>query len=417
MMLYRWTGFMLLALLVLGFVPVAPAAARPAASEPLCFVQTGECIAGPIRTYWERNGGLPVFGYPITPLRVETVDSGWTGPVQWFERDRLEDHGPHGVLAGRLGARLLELQGRPWETLARVSPAQVPPSCIYFAETGHSLCEPFLTSWRAGGGLERFGFPISEPMLETIGGWTGTVQYFERRRMELHTEIVGIPVLLGLLGTEVLNGTPAAPEAPEEPGTPEAPVPPAGPTPECVEQRLPRVAHDRTLLRDAYEQVTFRSVLGCPVAYLENRPAAVQRLERGQMLWVDMGYGLTGAAASLAGQRFIYTIANPGPLYYRFVDTWVAGIDPMRYDLPAPDGLYPPWGGFGKLWIQDSNVRNGLGWAIEPRAHEGEADIVIFDNIYNDPNNLGALILFEDTNTVYAFGRLDQPEEVQIIYP
>jgi hypothetical protein len=30
---------------------------------------------------------------------------------------------------------------------------------------------------------------------------------------------------------------------------------------------------------------------------------------------------------------------------------------------------------------------------------------------------LGALILFEDTDTVYAFGRLDQPEEVQIIYP
>jgi hypothetical protein len=415
MMRYRWIGCVLLVLLVPGFVLAAgPAAARPAAAEPLCFVQTGECIAGPIRTYWEQNGGLSVFGYPITPLRVETVDTGWTGPVQWFERDRLEDHGPQGVLAGRLGAQVLELQGRPWETFARVSPAQVPPDCIYFAATGHSLCEPFLTRWRNGGGLERFGYPITEPMLETIGGWTGTVQYFERRRMELHTEIVGIPVLLGLLGSEVLNGLPTVPETP---GTPDAPVPPPGATPACVEERLPRIARDRALLRDAYEQVTFRSVLGCPVAYLENRPAAVQRLERGQMLWVDMGYGLTGAAASLAGQRFIYTIANPGPLYYRFVDTWVAGIDPMRYNLNAPDGLYTPWGGFGKLWINDSNVRNGLGWAIEPRAQEGEADIVIFDNIYNDPNNLGALILFEDTGVVYAFGRLDQPEEVQIIYP
>jgi hypothetical protein len=417
-MVYRWTSFLLLVLLVLGFAPAAtPAAARPAASEPLCFPQTGECIAGPIRTYWERNGGLPVFGYPITPLRIETVESGWNGPVQWFERDRLEDHGPRGVLAGRLGARLLELQGRPWETFARVSPAQVPPACLYFEATGHSLCEPFLSAWRTNGGIERFGYPITEPMIETLGDWTGTVQYFERRRMELHTEIVGIPVLLGLLGSEVLNGTPALPGTPGTPGTPGEPPAP-GPTPQCVEERLPRVSRDRTLLRDAYEQVTFRAVMGCPIAYLENRPAAVQRLERGQMLWVEMGYGLTGAAASLAGQRFIYTVANPGPLYYRFVDTWVAGIDPMRYHLDAPrNGLYVPWGGFGKLWINNSNVREGMGWAVEPEANEGEADIVIFDNIYNDPNNLGALILFEDTGTVYAFGRLDQPEEVQVLTP
>src|SRR5215216_7407189 len=68
-----------------------------------CFAETNQCIGGPIRAYWERNGGLPIFGYPVSPQRVETVE-GQTLPVQWFERDRLEDHGAAGVLAGRLGA-------------------------------------------------------------------------------------------------------------------------------------------------------------------------------------------------------------------------------------------------------------------------------------------------------------------------
>ena len=29
------------------------------------------CIEGRFREYWEQNGGLPVFGYPITPAMME----------------------------------------------------------------------------------------------------------------------------------------------------------------------------------------------------------------------------------------------------------------------------------------------------------------------------------------------------------
>ena len=29
------------------------------------------CIEGRFREYWEQNGGLPVFGYPITPATME----------------------------------------------------------------------------------------------------------------------------------------------------------------------------------------------------------------------------------------------------------------------------------------------------------------------------------------------------------
>src|SRR5262245_50077288 len=200
----RFLTLLTLALIALGALLTAvPAGAAP---RTRCFAETGYCVSGPILSYWERNGGLIVFGYPIGDQHIETVES-WMGPVQWFERDRLEDHGAQGVLAGRLGALILEAQGRPWETFPRA--AGVPRGCRYFVQTGHSLCGAFLTYWQANGGLERFGYPITEPLDEELPGWFGTVQYFERRRMEHHLENAGTryEVLLGLLGRDAYDLT------------------------------------------------------------------------------------------------------------------------------------------------------------------------------------------------------------------
>ncbi len=174
---------------------------QPVPSGERCFDETGYCISGNIRAYWERNGGLAVFGFPISAQSTETIED-WTGPVQWFERDRLEDHGNDGVMAGRLGAAVLDMRGTPWESYEQVSSA--PVGCRFFEATGHSLCEPFLSYWQSNGGVERFGYPITEPIEETIEGWTGTVQWFERRRMEHHPENEPpYDILLGLLGNEV----------------------------------------------------------------------------------------------------------------------------------------------------------------------------------------------------------------------
>jgi hypothetical protein len=38
------------------------------AQEQRCFSETGFCISGPIRGYWDKNGGLKIFGYPIKRL-------------------------------------------------------------------------------------------------------------------------------------------------------------------------------------------------------------------------------------------------------------------------------------------------------------------------------------------------------------
>jgi len=67
---------------------------RPAqAQEQRCFPQTGHCISGRFLEFWQQNGALEVFGYPIAPAREElNRDTGKPYLAQWFERNRFELH-------------------------------------------------------------------------------------------------------------------------------------------------------------------------------------------------------------------------------------------------------------------------------------------------------------------------------------
>src|SRR6266508_1349730 len=91
----------------------------------LCFPQTRQCIEGRFREYWEQNGGLPVFGYPITPQREEIVE-GRPFQTQWFERARFEFHPqnapPYNVLLGLLGNELLSSPPTPTRQIITISP-------------------------------------------------------------------------------------------------------------------------------------------------------------------------------------------------------------------------------------------------------------------------------------------------------
>ncbi len=54
--------------------------------------------------------------------------------------------------------------------------------CRLFAETGHYVCDEFLTFYDARGGLEIFGYPLTEAFVDPNCGLL--VQYFQRSRME-----------------------------------------------------------------------------------------------------------------------------------------------------------------------------------------------------------------------------------------
>ncbi|CCF85407.1 hypothetical protein [Nitrolancea hollandica] len=75
------------------------------------FPETRFYLCHGFRTYWEKHGGLAMFGYPITP---EYSENGYV--VQWFERQRFEYHPenkpPYDILLGRLGAEILKWDRR-----------------------------------------------------------------------------------------------------------------------------------------------------------------------------------------------------------------------------------------------------------------------------------------------------------------
>ncbi len=195
--------------------PSAPT--QPAPGGERCFDETGLCVQGRLLQYWNENGGLDVFGLPITAQQSEEIE-GQALETQWFERNRLELHPentpPYDVLLGRLGVDVLEQQGRDWETFPKSEPQG---GCLFFEDTGHNVCGDILRAWRADGleidgvpgtsdaeSLALFGLPLSDEQTETIGDQELTVQWFERARFELHPD--NAPphnVLLGLLGREL----------------------------------------------------------------------------------------------------------------------------------------------------------------------------------------------------------------------
>ena len=192
----------ILAVLLSALTLVATPAHAAGQTSERCFPETGFCITGPIRAFWERNGGLPVFGLPIAPQQEEMIE-GRTLQAQWFERSRLEIQSDGTITVGRLGAQRLGQQGRNWFAFAK---SEGQAGCQFFAETGQHVCGDFLATWQSHG-LSVFGLPLSGTQTEVSGGKEYTVQWFERARFELHPENAPpYRVQLGLLGREIQNG-------------------------------------------------------------------------------------------------------------------------------------------------------------------------------------------------------------------
>ena len=182
---------------------------KPFAPTPdaVYFPETGHSLRGAFLRYWLGNGGLPIFGYPITePFTEVSPTDGRPYLVQYFERNRFEYHPenrpPNDVLLGLLGVQVTAGRNFP--------PADAPtpsPDTVYFPQVRHTLGGPFLAYWQNNGGLVRFGYPISEPVMELspTDGKTYLVQYMQRARFEYHPEYAGTrsEVLLGLLGLDV----------------------------------------------------------------------------------------------------------------------------------------------------------------------------------------------------------------------
>lgn len=199
--------------------PLAQPCAPDVAEEMMALGELCTCVSGPVRAFWEQQGGISLFGLPITPLQMELVE-GEPKLVQWFERARIEVHPqdaspPYTLLPGRIGVERLAQQGYDWQAVPR---EESRTDCRYFAETGRNVCGDILTTWQAHGleldgqvgfseaeNVALFGLPITGMISETLdGGQVYQVQYFERARLELHPENQPpLNVMVGLLGREL----------------------------------------------------------------------------------------------------------------------------------------------------------------------------------------------------------------------
>jgi hypothetical protein len=140
--------------------------------------------------------------------------------AQLTERQRFEWHPenigtPYAVLLGRLGETILQQQGRDWTTFEKADPSAE----HYFTETGHAIAPEFWADWSTIGldlghagvsfdeSLALFGYPLSEPMMETnADGDTVLTQYFERAVFEYHPDNpASSQILLRRLGAELLE--------------------------------------------------------------------------------------------------------------------------------------------------------------------------------------------------------------------
>jgi uncharacterized protein YkwD len=209
---------------------VLPTGRAQGAPDPTCFPNiTGvtDCLQGRFAEYWNMNGGLSVFGYPITPT-YDVITPTQVVLSQVVERNRLEYHPelrpPFDILLGRLGIDVLRVQDRDWQ---REAPGQPQSGCWYAEVTRHNVCdqaagEGFLSFYRSHGlelgdpgisegeALSLWGYPLTEPAVErNAAGDVVLTQWFERARFEYHPQNApGSRVVLGLLGRELYDSGP-----------------------------------------------------------------------------------------------------------------------------------------------------------------------------------------------------------------
>ncbi|MGI8688043.1 MAG: beta strand repeat-containing protein [Thermomicrobiales bacterium] len=93
--------------------PFTPSSAESAPAGARFFAETRHALADPFMAHWDANGGLPVFGFPISePFREQNADTGQTYLVQYFERYRLEFHPDNNAVElGRLGVQEAQMRG------------------------------------------------------------------------------------------------------------------------------------------------------------------------------------------------------------------------------------------------------------------------------------------------------------------
>jgi len=263
----------------------------PPQSGAAYFAGTGHNLGGGFLDYWQANGGLAQFGFPLTEVIEERLvpNSPTVYQVQYFERARFEYHpenaAPWDILLGQFGRQILNQDARL---------AGVPGFQRLFVTDQHLQ--------------EALGYPI-----EAATSAPGAYQPFEHGAMIDRSDIRRIYVFCGdQQARRVFQGQRLEPFLPDtwDPSQPVGGGP--GPQPGLYEPQ-------RGFGKLWREYPGVRDCLGYATAPAETPyTVVVQRFYRGALVSVTIPVG-----------RFIYAIYAPT----------TPGSSPLRYERypdPAP---------------------------------------------------------------------------------
>jgi hypothetical protein len=186
----RWN--VALAVLLMG-LPVLGLESATAQSDGVTFPETGKTVKGVFLEHWTYSGSTPAYGLPISnEVQEVSPTDGKTYTMQYFERAVFESHPenlpPYNVLLSLLGTFLYE-QKYPGGASGQI--ASNTPDARFFPETGKHVGCIFLDYWQRNGGLMRFGYPISEEMIERdADGSAVRVQYFQRAVLKYNQQAI-----------------------------------------------------------------------------------------------------------------------------------------------------------------------------------------------------------------------------------
>jgi len=192
--------------------------------------------------------------------------------------------------------------------------------CTYFPETGHWVCGEFLTFFDARGGLEIFGYPLTESFDDPTHGGLH-VQYFQRARLEWHPgNAEPHKVQLGLLVDELGYAFP--PVRPEE----------APSTNGALHHYFPTTQHVVSYaFLDYFREHGGLDIFGYPRSeFMYEGGRIVQYFQRARLAWHPEG----GAGSQMR-------LANLGEIYLEEFEL------PGPYDDPVPPSAMPKESVFG----------------------------------------------------------------------
>lgn len=184
---FRKISVVLLLAIAVGFFAPQTSLAQGKTEE--FFEETKQWVRGEFYAFFSKHGGLEIFGYPLTE---EIVDQGLR--VQYFQKARLEWHpenpDPYKVQLGLLAEELKYRQPPVPEPTPRSRRK------VYFPETGHTVSYAFLDFFIQHGGIDIFGYPITEMYFED----GQIVQYFQRLKLQWQPNDTTNTVAVGNLG-------------------------------------------------------------------------------------------------------------------------------------------------------------------------------------------------------------------------